>query len=152
MIDTLEALASGWWWLIAGLVLAIAEMLLPGVFLIWLGAAALLTGVLALALPLSLGVEFAIFAVAAIGSVFAGRRWFAANPIISSEPLLNEPIARLIGETVIVVEPIVNGRGRARVGDGEWTIEGPAADVGTRVRVRQVRGSVLIVEPAPRDD
>jgi membrane protein implicated in regulation of membrane protease activity len=152
MMPILQGLASGWWWLGAGLLLATAEIMLPGVFLIWLGAAALLTGVLSLALPLPIGIEFAIFAIAAIASVFAGRRWFAANPIASTEPLLNERMVRMVGETVIVTDPITGGRGRARVGDGEWIVEGPSAERGTRVRVTQVRGSILVVEPAPRID
>jgi membrane protein implicated in regulation of membrane protease activity len=35
-----------WWWLVLGLVLAIAEIIVPGVFLIWIGAAAIITGLL----------------------------------------------------------------------------------------------------------
>lgn len=139
-------LASGWWWLGAGIVLTIAEMLLPGVFLIWLGAAAMLTGVATLALDLPVGFEFALFAVAAIAAVFAGRRWFVLNPIETTDPLLNEPVARLIGETVIVIDAIDGGRGQVRVGDSVWAAEGPDAAIGARVRVTGVRGSVLVVE------
>ena len=136
-----------WWWLILGAMLAIAEMIVPGVFLIWLGAAALLTGVLTLALSLPTVAQFAIFAVAAIGAVYAGRRWLKANPIESADPLLNDRAARLVGETVLVVEPIEAGSGRVKVRDGVWNAEGPDCPRGAPVRVVAAKGSKLVVEP-----
>jgi inner membrane protein len=140
-------LADHWWWLILGLILSIAEIVVPGVFLIWLGAAALLTGVLTLAFALPGEAQFAIFAAAAIAAVYAGRRWLRANPIESSDPLLNDRAARLIGETVLVVEPIEGGQGRVKVRDGVWNAEGPDTARGARVRVVGVNGSRLVVEP-----
>ncbi|KEY97856.1 membrane protein, partial [Sphingomonas sp. BHC-A] len=71
-----------------------------------------------------------------------------ANPVDSQDPLLNDRAARLVGEVVTVVEPIDNGRGRVKVGDGVWSCRGPDAPVGARVRVTGAEGSVLTVEPA----
>jgi membrane protein implicated in regulation of membrane protease activity len=140
-------LAAHWWWLILALVLGIAEMIIPGVFLIWLGAAALLTGVGTLAFGLPDTVQFAVFAAAAIVAVYVGRRWFRANPIESSDPLLNDRAARLVGETVLVVEPIMAGQGRVKVRDGVWNARGPDLPSGAHVRVVRVEGSFLVVEP-----
>ena len=139
-------LAAHWWWLILALILGIAEIIVPGVFLIWLGAAALLTGVLTLALGLPDTAQFAVFAVTAIIAVYSGRKWFRANPIESSDPLLNDRAGRLIGETVLVVEPIVGGQGRVKVRDGVWNARGPDMPSGARVKVVGVEGSFLVVE------
>lgn len=140
-------LDAHWWWLILAAILAMAEIILPGVFLIWLGAAAVLTGVATLAFPLTGPAQFAVFAGAAIVAVYAGRRWLSANPIESADPLLNDRAARFVGETVLVVEPIESGQGRVKVRDGVWNAEGPDAPRGARVRVIGAKGSRLIVEP-----
>jgi hypothetical protein len=63
----------------------------------------------------------------------------------SADPLLNDRAARLIGETVELTGPIVNGRGRARVGDGEWNVRGPDAPAGTCLRVIGIEDGALVV-------
>jgi membrane protein implicated in regulation of membrane protease activity len=78
--------------------------------------------------------------------VWGGRRWYAANPVDSQDPLLNDRTARLVGEIVTVVEPIDNGRGRVKVGDSVWSCRGPDAPVGSRVRITGADASVLQVE------
>ena len=140
-------MSDAWIWLIAGLALAGAELIVPGVFLIWLGAAALVTGAVALALPLPPAAEFALFAVSACLAVLGGRSVAHRSPIISDDPLLNERIARLIGRKVIVIEPLVGGEGRVRVADGVWSAIGADAPVGTLVEVVGAEGGRLVVEP-----
>jgi len=139
-----------WWWLIGAALLGILELVVPGVFLIWLAAAAALTGFAALLLGLPLAFQFVLFALLAMGSVYVGRRIYAANPIDSSDPLLNDRAGRLVGESVLVIEAIENGSGRVKVGDSVWPARGPDAAVGTRVRVVGVDGSRLRVQPADR--
>lgn len=134
-----------WWWLILGLILGIAEILVPGVFLIWIGAAAVVTGVLALLLPLPVAAEFVIFAIAAIGSVWLGRRYLRDNPIQTTDPLLNDRAARLVGRQVTVVEPISGGEGKVKVGDSVWLATGPDAGIGDRVTITGAEGSRLKV-------
>ena len=56
--------------------------------------------------------------------------------------------ARLIGETVTVVDAIVDGRGRVKVGDGVWPAKGADCEVGTKVRITGADGTVLVVEAA----
>jgi len=135
-----------WAWLIAGALLAIAEMAIPGIFLIWIGAAAFLTGLIALLFPLPLEWELGVFAVAAIVSVLASLRLIQKGPVISDDPLLNERIARLVGRTVTVVEAIAHGEGRVRVGDGVWTAIGDDCAVGDKVRIIGARDGRLEVE------
>lgn len=137
-----------WWWLIIAAILGIAEILVPGVFLIWLAAAAAITGFIALASGISLAFQFGMFALLALGSVYWGRRWYANNPIQSSDPLLNDRAGRLIGETVVVVSAIENGSGRVKVGDSVWIAKGPDAEIGARMRIVSADGTCLNVEPA----
>ena len=65
------------------------------------------------------------------------------------DPLLNDRIARLVGEVVTVVEPVSDHGGRVRVGDGEWPARGPDAPIGARVRITGATGATLRVEPLP---
>ncbi|HKT77768.1 MAG TPA: NfeD family protein [Sphingobium sp.] len=145
-MDWLRLLDDHWGWLIFAALLGIGEVMMPGIFLIWVALAAAVTGLLALALPISVPVQLLIFALLCLVSVWGGRRWYSANPVASQDPLLNDRTARLLGEIVTVVEPIDNGRGRVKVGDSVWLCRGPDAPAGTRVRVVGAEASVLKVE------
>ncbi|MCP5383982.1 MAG: NfeD family protein [Sphingomonadaceae bacterium] len=135
-----------WVWLAIGLVLAAAEMLVPGVFLIWMAGAALITGILTFFLPIGLPLQIAIFAVLAIVAVFAGRTWIRSHPIVEADPKMNRRGARLAGEIAVVVQAIEAGSGRVKHGDSEWLARGADAAVGTRVRITGSDGAVLLVE------
>ena len=135
-----------WLWLIGGVLLGIAEMVIPGVYLMWIGGAAVLTGVLALLLPIAVTAQFAIFAVTTIAAIYVGRRFLMANPITSADPLLNDKGARLVGTIVTAVEPVDALSGRVKVGDGVWSARGVEAAVGDRLRVTGTDGGVLVVE------
>lgn len=143
----MNGMAPHWLWLIAAAVLAAAELIAPGFFLIWIGVAALLTGIAALLLPIGPPVQYLLFALTAVALVLIGRRWFARNAITSADPLLNDRVARLIGEIVTAVEPVDEAHGRVRVQDGIWSARGGPAATGERVRVVGCRKNILIVEP-----
>lgn len=146
-MDTLNALEPHWAWLALGLVLAAAEMAIPGVFLIWMAGAALVTGLTAWVLPIGIAWQIVLFAVLAIVSVFLGRRWLSSHPVVSADPMMNDRGARSVGEIVMVTQAIEAGSGRVRLGDSEWMAKGPDAAAGTRMRVAGHQGSVLLVEP-----
>ena len=138
----------GWLWLIGGVLLLAAEVVAPGFFLIFIGAAAILTGVIALALGLSLAPQLAIFAIVAFLSVrILGRRFYQSKYDVSSDPMLNDRVARLLGKVVTVVQPVNADGGRVRVGDSEWSARGGPAAVGDRVRIVDIDGNCLKVEP-----
>ncbi|WP_340264499.1 NfeD family protein [Sphingobium mellinum] len=145
-MDWLRLLDDHWGWLVFAALLGIGEVMMPGIFLIWVALAAAVTGLVALLLPISVPVQLLVFAFLCLVSVWGGRRWYSANPVASQDPLLNDRTARLIGEVVTVVEPIDNGRGRVKVGDSVWSCHGPDAPAGTRVRVVGAEASVLKVE------
>jgi inner membrane protein len=148
MTEWLGTFTGHWFWLSLGVVLAAAEIVAPGFFLIWLAVAAIMTGLLAWVIPIPAALQVGLFAVIAVAAVYAGRRWFKMNPIESDDPNLNDRGARLIGELVTVVEAIDGGQGRVKVGDGVWSARGPDTPVGTRVRVTGSNGSTLMVETA----
>ena len=138
-----------WWWLIAAALLGILEIFLPGIFLIWMAAAAAITGIVAALLPIALPFQLALFGLLAMAAVFGGRRHYERHPVESSDPLLNDRAARLVGQNVLVVTAIENGEGRVKVGDGVWTARGPDAPAGSRMVVTGAEGTCLKVAAAP---
>jgi len=141
-------LEPAWLWLIGGVVLLIAEVIAPGFFLIFIGAAAIATGLLTLVTGLAVALQLAVFAVLAFLSVrIIGRRFYASRYDYTADPLLNDRAARLLGKVVVVVQPIDSNGGRVRVGDSEWSARGGPAAAGDRVRIVDIEGNCLKVEP-----
>jgi membrane protein implicated in regulation of membrane protease activity len=141
-------IADHWLWLIAAASLGIAEIVVPGAFLMWIGIAALITGLVALLVPIGVPVQLFVFAITAIASVYIGRRVLLRNPIVSTDPLLNDRGARLIGEIVTAVTVIDASQGRVKVGDGVWSARGVPANIGDHLRVIGIERGVLLVEKA----
>jgi len=138
----------GWLWLIGGVVLLIAELIAPGFSLIFIGAAGIATGILSLALGLPLVLQLATFAVLAFLAVrIVGRRFYASRYDYSADPLLNDRAARLLGTVVVAVQAVDSHSGRVRVGDSEWSARGGPASPGERVRIVDIEGNCLKVEP-----
>ena len=148
MPDWLTNMEPHWAWLALGVLLAAAEIVAPGFFLIWVGAAAVVTGVIAWVVPLSIPLQLGIFAILSFVALYGGRRWLKANPITTTDPHLNQRGGRLVGEVLTVTKAIEDGRGRATVGDGEWPVRGPDTAEGSKVRVVSADGGVLVVELA----
>lgn len=137
-----------WLWLIGGVLLLIAELVAPGFFLVFIGSAAILTGVAALLLPLGLPLQLAIFALVAFLAVrIGGRRAYSMRYDYSSDPFLNDRARRLLGKVVVVSQPVDTNGGRVRVGDSEWSARGGPAQPGDRVRIVDIEGNCLKVEP-----
>lgn len=144
MIDGVD---QYWVWIALGLVLAALELLVPGVYLIWLAVAALATGVLSFLFDFGLPLEIISFVSLSLIAVYSARRYLRDKPIVSSDPLLNQKGGRMVGETALVVQPIESGSGRVRVGDSEWIARGADISAGERVRITGNDGAILLVEP-----
>jgi hypothetical protein len=134
-------------WLIGGVLLLIMELIAPGFFLVFIGAAAMTTGLFALLFKLGPVPQLALFALYAIIAVTAGRRFYANRVSDGAGQLLNEPARRLVGKVVTVVTAVDEHNGRVRVGDSEWSARGGPAVAGERVRITGVDGNCLNVEP-----
>jgi membrane protein implicated in regulation of membrane protease activity len=146
MAEWLDTISTHWFWLSLGLLLGVAEMVAPGFFLMWLGLAALIVGGLDYFLPITVAYQVAMFAILSVLTVFAGKKFLKDNPIETEDAKLNDRGARLTGEIVTVVEAIINGHGRVKVGDSIWSARGVDAAIGSRLRVTGADGTVLLVE------
>ncbi len=143
----MDGIESYWLWLIAGLALGALELVVPGVYLIWLALAALATALIAFVSDPPTALQVISFVSLSLVFVFSAKRFLRDRPIISSDPLLNNRTGRLVGETALVTVAIESGSGRVKVGDSEWIARGTDIAAGQRVRITGSTGSELLVEP-----
>lgn len=136
-------------WLTLAAALALAEIFVPGVFLIWVAAAAAVTGIASFFIDLTFAGQLTLFGLLTIAAVLLGRRWYLTNVVKSQDPLLNNKAARLIGTTVTVLEPVNATSGRVKVGDSVWPGRGPAMAIGDTARIVDVANGVLVLETVP---
>ena len=136
---------GAWNWLFLAVALFALETVVPGVHFVWFGVAAVLVGLLSLATGFAWQWQLVVFALLAVASVFAARRFARADNSPSDTPDLNLRGAQYVGRIVTVEEAIRAGRGKVRVGDTVWQAEGADTPAGTRVKVTGTRDTVLIV-------
>ena len=144
--SALDALGP-WAWIILGLALMGLELLAPGVFFLWLGLAAILTGLVDWAFILSWQAAALCFAILSVASVLIGRKLTRRPDEEDRGPAaLNRRGHVLVGRVFTLEAPIVDGAGRIRVDDSSWRVTGPSAPAGASVRVVRVEGATLVVE------
>ena len=138
-----------WNWLIFGFILMALELAAPGIFLFWLGLAALLVGLLSFAINPSWQTQLLMFAVFAVAAVPAWRYFAKSEGSVSkSNPFLNKRTEALIGREFTLEKPIVDGSGTVRIDDTIWRVAGPDVPAGSRVRIVQADGASLTVATA----
>ena len=131
----------------AGLVLLALELVLPGGFLLWMGIAGILTGIITLFQPLAWPLQWLIFGVLSLVSIYAWVRLTKNRATQTDRPLLNQRTEHFMGREVVLDQPIVDGFGRLTMGDTKWRVSGPDLPAGQRVRIIGAEGAVLQVEP-----
>ena len=155
MIGRIVLELGPWNWMVLGIILLALEIVLPGVFLVWIGIASLIVGAISIFAWESgfwtWQTQVLLFLVLSVASAFAGRRLAGPRKDDSDQPLLNRRGDQLIGRTATLAEPIRNGHGRIQLGDTLWRVSGPDLPAGTRVRVTAVAETELglVVEPIP---
>ena len=133
-------------WACLSLALISAEVMAPGVFLLWLGiAAAVVFGVVLLVPGIPVLWQALGFIVLSFASIAVYRKHFRQDAERNDQPLLNRRAEHFIGKHYVLESAIVNGAGRVKIGDAFWTVAGEDLPVGTRVRVVQSDGMVLTV-------
>ena len=138
-----------WNWLIFGFILMALELAAPGVFMFWLGLAALLVGLLSFVFNPSWQRHLLMFAVLSVAAVPLWRRCaLKSNAASKSNPFLNRRTDALVGREFTLEKPIVDGTGTVRIDDTIWRIAGPDAPAGSRVRIVQADGASLRVAAA----
>jgi len=136
---------GAWSWIVGGLVLLALELVLPGGVLIWLGAAALVTGFLSMFVSIYWPLQFVIFGVLALIAIWLWLR-FRGPGIVSDRPFLNRRAQRYVGREVVLDEPIQDGNGRLYLDDTTWRVHGPDLAAGAKVKIVDAEGAVLRVE------
>ncbi|MCW5736747.1 MAG: NfeD family protein [Enhydrobacter sp.] len=136
-----------YWWALAALLL-VCEMLLPGVVFLFLAIGAAAAGaMLLIATDASLEIQLVVFAIVSVCSAIGLRR--TLRRLQRPSTTLNARAHSLVGQTFVLDQPILGGRGRIQLGDGSWSVTGPDMVAGAKIRIAAVNGTELRVEPAP---
>jgi membrane protein implicated in regulation of membrane protease activity len=147
MMRTLLAYGP-WTWLVIGVVLLAIELVAPGVFMLWLGLAAILVGVVSFAVDWTWQSQIIAFVVFSIAAVPLWRRLSRGQNSAPSEGFLNRRADAFVGRVFTLEKPIVDGAGTVRINDSIWRVSGPDAPAGSRVKVVSSDGGLLTVESA----
>jgi inner membrane protein len=138
-----------WLWLAGGFMLLALETLAPGIFLFWIGLAALVSGLIFWVLPLGLAAQLIVFAVLALGAILIGRSIQKSQKADAADaPFLNDRGGALLGKVYPLQTAIVDGIGSVRINDSVWRVAGGDAPAGAHVMITGVDGSTLQVKPA----
>jgi membrane protein implicated in regulation of membrane protease activity len=146
MIALLSPLGA-WNWFIAAAVLLILELIAPGVYMLWLGIAALAVGLLSLAIDWSWQLQGAAFAAIAVALFPLWWRFGRQVPLRTDQPFLNRRAQALVGRVFTLEKPIIDGTGTIGVDDTVWRVTGPDCPAGSRVTVTRADGATLYVTP-----
>lgn len=150
MVEFLDQNVAYWHWIVFGMLLALAEILLPSFFLLWLGVAAVLVGALMLVITMAFATQLLLWGIL---SVLCLLVWFRfIGPRFKNKTLAGMARESLIGQcgTVLEFNP-ESGKGMLRfpapvVGSDEWSFISPdPLRPGSRVKVVDVSGNSLIV-------
>jgi membrane protein implicated in regulation of membrane protease activity len=141
-----------WHWLVIGMILLIAEMLLPSFIAFWFGLGGLIVGVLLLLVPsLSFTLQLLLWAVSSIAFTVLWFRLF--KPMMSDRTKAGMAREAILGETGQVIKAPQEGQsGYVRfatplLGSEEWPFYcQQEAAVGDRVYVIDISGNTLVVE------
>jgi inner membrane protein len=135
-----------WDWFILAALLFLLEVLAPGMFMLWLGLAAVIMGIVASAIALSWQVQLIGFAVLALVLVPAWRHFATKVEKPAESPFLNRRAEGYVGRVFTLDKPIIDGSGAVRIDDTIWRVSGPDCPAGSRVRVAGTDGANLLVE------
>ena len=140
-------------WLAATAAFGIGEMTMAGsFFLLPFAVGALAAAIMAL-LGASLIVSLPVFLVVSLGA-FLGLRPVARRLDATTPEVAGIGANRLLGVTGSVIKeisPLPGNSGMVRVGTEEWNADAVSEmgmPIGTKIRVLEVRGTRLVVEPA----
>ncbi len=138
------------WWAFAVAMIAI-EVVAPSTFLLWPAISAAVIGLVLLIDPdIAVRHQILAFAVLAVATRVAWQVWLKRHPMVSDRPNLNLRAQQYVGRRFTVVSDFVNGRGRIKVGDSQWSAEADAnleILTGQSVEVEAAEGTILRVRP-----
>jgi len=150
-MEWLNANIAYWHWLIFGLSLALAEIMLVSFVALWFGISAVIVGLLLWIVPFSFTVQLMLWIILSIIIVFSWFKW--VSPHFKNKTFSGMAREGMIGQVGIVIEynSVHKGRGTLRfpapiLGNDEWQfICTESVEIGARVMVREFSGNALIV-------
>lgn len=135
-----------WHWLTAAVFLLVVEMLVGSYYLLWVSFAAFLVAIIQWMFGITWGAQMVIFSIVSVLSVIAWYFYDLKRDKTSTRPNLNKRGHQYIGRTFQLSHPIINGVGKINVDDSTWKVKGEDAPINTTVRVKDIDGTILIVE------
>lgn len=143
-------------WFAIGLVFVLAEMFVPGTYLIWFGFSAFVMGIIVSIFTLTATETLVWFAL--ISAAFSGLGWYAYAKVLKKTNVpekykyLNDMAGAHIGKVYNLSEDVVDGRSKAKVGDSFWLVEiDEPLKKGAKVKIKDVKdGLILIAEKAEK--
>ncbi len=137
-----------WGWLGFSALLIIFELMLgASSFLLWLGIVATVVGMVTWFVPALLWqYQVLMFALGAIVSVMIWHHYLKLHPTKAPLSTLNRRAEQYIGRVFTLSEPIIDGRGKIRVDDSTWQVEGPSLSLNAKVEVIGADGVILKVK------
>jgi membrane protein implicated in regulation of membrane protease activity len=148
LIELFQNSIEPWVWFASGLVLIGLELAVPGSFLIWFGAAALVVGALVAYFDMDWRWQLVLWGVLSVSFLLIGRRLTVKDDDKEGDPHLNKRGSRYQGRVFVLKQALAHGKGTLEIGDSIWRVNGPDLPAGAHVKVIGQEGTTLIVEAA----
>ncbi len=149
MIEFLNETILWWHWIVFGIALLIWDMSMGTFFILGLGVAAIIVGILDTFLDTSFTIELTIWMILSILAITAWFKWFREEPVTDS----GQSNYRLDTLGVVMEDIQPHSRGKVTfdtpvLGNTSWhAISKVDIDKGTRVKIVQINGQLIEVEP-----
>lgn len=149
MIALLNETILWWHWIVFGIILLILEMNTGTFFMLGLGVAAIIVGIIDTFIDTSFTMELSIWVLLSILAIAAWFKWFREPPITES----GQSNYRL--DTLGIVKEDIQPHSRGKVtfdtpvlGNTSWHATAKVdIDKDTRVQIVQISGQLIEVEP-----
>lgn len=150
LVQIFENTSSATRWMIAGFALLIVEMLTGTMYMLWVAAAALITGIIVFLIPgLGWSAQFLFFTLFTAILMYLGHTVLRPKMKGGEPSDLNDRARSMMGMRVKAVADFDTGRGRVQVGDTQWraSMEAGNAKAGDELTIVSVKGTTLTVKP-----
>lgn len=152
IVELLQNSIEPWVWFASGLVLVGLELAIPGSFLIWFGAAALVVGIVVAYFAPDWRWQLVLWGALSLSFLIVGRRLTLRVDKSMGDPHLNNRGSRYQGRVFLLRNAVAHGKGTLEIGDSVWRINGPDLPAGSHVKIVGQDGTTLIVDAAPSDE
>ena len=146
MMDFFFESLNFWHWPILAVIFLLLELVTGSGFLLWLSVGSFLMFGLMMLIPgLYWPFQLLFFSAFSIGAVLSWWRYLKGCTEKNDTPNLNRRTQNFVGRTFDLTTAIKNGRGKVKVGDSFWIVEGEDQEVGTKVKVVSAGTMILTV-------